>query len=120
MYLKGSKWTMLKRRKRPNPWRIIILALLVGAALYFNQVIVPATPPLFIPTPTPTRDPESYFDEGELLYDEGMLDQAIAAYEHAAAALPEDNIALYRLVRLMVLRGRTHQERPCIAIRNKL
>ncbi|GAP08257.1 hypothetical protein ATHL_03159, partial [Anaerolinea thermolimosa] len=43
---------MNRRRRRANPFRLVVLVLLVGAALYVNQVVVPATPPLFIPTPT--------------------------------------------------------------------
>ena len=53
MYLRGSKWNMRrKRRKRSSPGRIIVLLLLIAAVVYVNQVIVPVTPPLFIPTPT--------------------------------------------------------------------
>ena len=48
---------MNRRRKPFNPWRILLLLILIGAALYVNQVVVPATPPLFIPTPTPTLPP---------------------------------------------------------------
>jgi superkiller protein 3 len=63
----------------------------------------------FDPTPIPTRTAESYFDEGEALYDEGLLDKAIAAYENAFRADPEDNIALFRLVRLLTIRHRTDE-----------
>jgi hypothetical protein len=63
MYLKGSKLNYTRRRKRSNPWRILVLVVLVGIALYFNEIVVPKTPPLFIPTSTPTRSPESFVSE---------------------------------------------------------
>jgi hypothetical protein len=65
MYLHGSKWNMRQRKRRNSPFRIILLVVLIGAALYINQIVVPATPPLFVPTLTPTRAPESYVNEAE-------------------------------------------------------
>lgn len=95
MYLRGSKWNMTRRRRRrANPWRVLILLVLIGVALYVNQVVVPATPPLFIPTPTPTRDPESLIVEAEELFDSGRLAQSIPAYQIAIRANP-DNPSLY-------------------------
>jgi len=95
MYLKGSKWNMKKRRRRrPNPWRVILLVILIGIALYVNQVVVPAMPPLFIPTPTPTRDPESFISEADALFEEAKYSQAIVAYGDAIQANP-DNPSVY-------------------------
>jgi tetratricopeptide (TPR) repeat protein len=103
MYL-GSQ----KPRRRDSPWRVLILVVLIIAGLYVirEQLNGASWARPFDPTPTPTRSPEAYFEDGELFYDEGLLDDAILAYQHAFAADPEDNIALYRLVRLMVFRGR--------------
>jgi len=71
----------MNRRRRPvNVWRILFLLVLVGAALYVNFVIVPVTPPLFIPTPTATRAPESYVNDAEKLLGEGKFQPAIKAY----------------------------------------
>jgi tetratricopeptide (TPR) repeat protein len=95
MYLNGSKWSMKrKRRRRSNPWRIILLLMLIGAALYVNQVVVPATPPLFIPTPTPTRDPESFISAADELFEAAKYSQAITAYEQAIQVNP-DNPSIY-------------------------
>ena len=95
MYLKGSKWNMKKkRRRRPNPWRVILLLILIGAALYVNQVVVPAMPPLFIPTPTPTRDPESFISNADALFEEAKYSQAIIAYGDAIQVNP-DNPSVY-------------------------
>jgi hypothetical protein len=60
---------MKRKRRRPSsPWRILLLVILIGTGMYVNQVVVPATPPLFIPTATPTRSPESFINEAEALY----------------------------------------------------
>lgn len=106
MYLKGSKWTMLKKRRRSNPWRILLLVLLVGGALYVNQVVVPATPPLFIPTPTPTRAPESYVADAENLLAEGRISLAIDAYFQAIQADPKNASNYINLSRLLIYSAR--------------
>lgn len=100
MYLRGNKWTMTRRTHRPSLWRITVLVALIGAALYVNQVVVPATPPLFVPTPTPTRSPESFVNQAQEYYQAGKLAQASEAYKQAIAsdpANPSNYIALARL-----------------------
>ena len=95
MYLNGSKWNMKRKtRRRPHLWRILLLLTLIGAGLYVNQIVVPATPALFIPTYTPTRNPESFINEADSLFKEGKLNQAITAYQQAIANNP-DNPSLY-------------------------
>ena len=106
MYLRGNKWSMTRRpRRRSSPWRILLLLALIGIALYFNQVVVPATPPLFMPTPTPTRSPQSFITDAEQFYNEGKLTQSIEAYKQAILADP-NNPALYvTLARIQVFAG---------------
>jgi tetratricopeptide (TPR) repeat protein len=98
-----------KPKRRDSPWRVMVLVVLIIAALYVlrEQLGGASWARPFDPTPTPTRSAESYFDEAESLYDEGLLDQAISSYELAFRADPDDNVALSRLVRLMVIRGRS-------------
>jgi tetratricopeptide (TPR) repeat protein len=105
MYLRGSKWSYTHRRKRSHPWRIILLIGLVGAALYVNQVVVPATPPLFVPTPTQTRAPESYVTEAENLLGEGKIPLAVAAYQQAVEADPKNANNFVALAKLQVSLG---------------
>jgi len=105
MYLRGSKWSYTRRRKNSNPWRILLLLALVGVALYFNQVIVPATPPLFIPTPTSTRSPESYVTDAEALLKEGKLTLAVQAYRQAIQADPKNAANYITLARLLIYTG---------------
>jgi Tfp pilus assembly protein PilF len=79
--------------------------VLVGAALYFTQVVVPATPPLFMPTPTHTRSPESFTSEAEAFFKEGKLTQAIDAYKQAIQADPKNPSNYVALARAQVFAG---------------
>ena len=90
MYLKGSKWSMNRRRRRPNWFRITILVLLIAAGIYLDRVIIPTVPQPFVPTATPTRDPESYTVEADALFQEGKLTQSISTYTDAIQAKPDD------------------------------
>ncbi|MBM3144506.1 MAG: tetratricopeptide repeat protein [Chloroflexi bacterium] len=107
MYLSGSKWSMRrKRRKHSNPWRILIIVLFIAAAVYVNQIVVPATPPFFIPTVTPTINPESFVNEAEAFYSEGKLRGAIESYEQAILADPGNSAIYVSLSRVQILAGR--------------
>lgn len=105
MYLRGNKWNMQKRTRRPSVWRIVVLLALIGVFLYINQVVVPATPPLFVPTPTPTRSPESYVSQAEDFYDQGKISQAVKAYEDAIYSDPANPSNYVALARLQVING---------------
>jgi len=102
MYLRGSKWSMNHRRRRISIWRVGILSILIAAAIYVNQVVVPATPPLFVPTPTATRDPASYIAEAENLFVAGKLAPAIEAYKKAIQANPSNPSNFIELSRLQI------------------
>ncbi|HMD88892.1 MAG TPA: hypothetical protein VKF38_06995, partial [Anaerolineaceae bacterium] len=85
---------MNRRTRRSNPWKLILLGILVGGAVYVNQVVVPVTPPIGIPTPTPTRSAESYVTDARALANEGKFTQAIQTYQQAIEADPK-NITNY-------------------------
>ncbi|HSV85269.1 MAG TPA: tetratricopeptide repeat protein, partial [Levilinea sp.] len=105
MYLSGSKWSYHRRRRRSNPFRLLFLAVLVAGALYVNQVVVPATPPLFMPTPTPTRSPESFVTEAENYYADGKFLQAISSYRAAIQADPQNPANHLALARVLIFNG---------------
>jgi tetratricopeptide (TPR) repeat protein len=105
MYLKGSKWSMNRRRKRPNWFRITILVLLIVAGIYLDRVIIPTVPQPFVPTATPTRDPESYVVEAEALFNEGKLLQSIDTYTGAIQQRPDDPTLFISRARAQIYAG---------------
>ena len=97
---------MTKRpKKRSSPWRILLLLGLIGILLYLNQVVVPATSPLFIPTATPTRSPESFLNEAEQYFNQGKLPQSIASYKQAIVADPNNPAIYVALARAQAFSG---------------
>jgi Flp pilus assembly protein TadD len=107
MYLKGSQWSMLKRKRRSNPWMIILLAGLIIVIFLFDRMIRPYLPPLLIGylTPTPTRSAESIVAEADALTVSGKYNQAIQAYRSAIAVDPK-NPSYYLIVsRLEIYSG---------------
>lgn len=96
---------MSQRKRRSSPLRIIILGILVAAALYINQQYVPAMDPLFVPTVTPTRSPESFLKDAQDLIAEGKINQAIEMYKEAAKADPRNPAIYVTLARWQVLYG---------------
>ena len=93
---------MNRKRRRFSVWRVGVLSILILAAVYVNQVVVPSTPPLFVPTPTATRDPASYVTEAETLFAAGKLAPAIDAYKKAIQANPNNPSNFIALARLQV------------------
>jgi tetratricopeptide (TPR) repeat protein len=106
MYLKGSKFNMNKQAKRSSPLRILILVVLVGAAIYFNEKIVPTIPPPFIPTNTPTRSPESYIADAQQQEAQGKYTQAIETYGNAIQVDPKNSSNYISLARLQIYSGK--------------
>lgn len=75
-----------RRRRRSRPIIVLILIGLIGGAVYLNQFVVPTVDPLFIPTPTPTRSPESFVNEAQQAFNNGNLTLAINLYTQAIIA----------------------------------
>ena len=105
MYLKGSKWSMNRRRKRINWFRIAILLLLIAAGIYLDRVIIPSVPQPFVPTPTPTRAPESIAVEAASLFEEGKLLQSIETYTDAIEAAKNDPTLFISRARVQIYAG---------------
>lgn len=105
MYLRGSKWSMNKRRVKPNWFRIILLILLVVGATYVNAYIVPTQPQYGVPSPTITRSPESFVSEAEDYFNQGKLLQAIESYKQAVIVRPDDPATYIALARVQVWAG---------------
>lgn len=107
MYLpRSSKWSMTRRRKRPNLFGWTLFGLVVLFGYYLNEVYLPSKPNPFDATPTVTRSPESFATEAEQLFKDGKLLQSIEAYQSAINASPQ-NAALYiALARVQVWAGK--------------
>ncbi len=105
MYLKGSKWSMNRRRQHFNWFRIILLTLLIAGGLYLDRFVMPAVPSFFEATPTATRPPEAYLTEATSLFAEGKLNQAIQAYQHAIEVKPDDPSVYVALAQVQVFAG---------------
>lgn len=105
MYLRGNRWTMTRRTRKPRVGLIVFLIIAIAFMIYVNSVVVPATPPLFIPTPTETRSPESFVSQAEEFYKAGKLTQAIQAYNDAIYADPANPANYVAIARLQVFAG---------------
>lgn len=106
MYLSNKRLNMNKHKRRGNPIRIFLLVILIGVGIYVNQVVIADVPPLFIPTPTPTRAPESFVTDAQALENEGKLSQAIDAYRQAILADSTNTGNYISLARLLIYLGR--------------
>jgi tetratricopeptide (TPR) repeat protein len=102
MYLSGSKWNV--RRKRPGLkiGRILLLVALIAGAVYIERFLVPMVPPLFVPTPTPTRSPATFALEAESFFQAGKLGQAEQSYRQAIETNPQDADLYVALARVLV------------------
>jgi tetratricopeptide (TPR) repeat protein len=96
---------MNKRRKPFNYFKIIGLVVAIGFVMYFGVVIGPQVQSSIGPTPTPTRDPESFVTEAGQLFEQGKLPQAIQAYQQAVRAMPNDASIYISLARVQVWAG---------------
>ncbi|MEW6085661.1 MAG: tetratricopeptide repeat protein [Chloroflexota bacterium] len=96
---------MNRRKRRPNVfgWTVFGLVLLFG--YFFNQVYLPSQPNPFVATPTPTRSPEAYVAEAELLFEDGKFVQAIETYQEAIRSSPQDPSLYIAIARAQVLAG---------------
>ena len=96
---------MNKRRRRSNPWLIAFLVIAIGFIVYLNIYVIPTVPPPFVPTPTPTRNPESFIQEADAYAVEGRYTAAMESYQAAIKADPQ-NVSIYlSLAKLQIYSG---------------
>ncbi len=96
---------MTRKKMRINWFRVTVLLILIAFGVYFNRIILPTVPQPFVPTPTATRDPESYVTEAEALFAQGKLFQAVDRYKEAIRARPGDPSLYVALARVQVFAG---------------
>ncbi len=85
---------MRQSRRRSNPFKVLLLLVIVAFLVYVNLTVEPLSPTLFLASPTPTTSAETYLAQAENLASEGKFTQALAEYEKAIMADPQ-NPALY-------------------------
>jgi tetratricopeptide (TPR) repeat protein len=103
MYLKGNKWNMNRRPRRPgSPWRVIFLVFFLASGFYINQFVVPTVPGFAVPTLTPTLSPEAFINEAESYTSQGRYVQAIAAYQQAIKSDPLNKANYVALARVQI------------------
>lgn len=106
MYLNGIHPDLRRRARRSNPRRIIFFLALIAAGLFlFALTERGEVQPLFIPTPTATRNPQSFADEGAAQFAAGNLKQAIAAYTRAVQSDSKNVDYQVALARIQIYDG---------------
>jgi len=106
MYLRRkTKWSMTRKHYKVNWFVVSILLILIAIMVYVDRVIVPTIPPPFVPSPTPTRSPESFVTEAEAMFKDGKLLQAIDLYKQAVSANPNDDVVYVAMARVQVFAG---------------
>ena len=103
----GKEFNLHPARPRSNPYRILALAVLIlGAVWLLLSVNRGAIQSPFMPTPTPTRAPNSYILEAQAYFEAGKLDDpasdldAIGAYQLALQVDPENALVWAELARI--------------------
>jgi tetratricopeptide (TPR) repeat protein len=103
MYLHTSKYRLKRKKKRRfNLPLIFLLIALIAAAMYIQVYVVPTVPPLFIPTPTPTRPAASYAGDAAAMFREGKLSSATEMYQQAILLTPTNTDLYIALSRVQV------------------
>ncbi len=103
----GKEFNLHPPKPRSNPYRILLLAVLIlGAIWLLLSVNRGAIQSPFMPTPTPTRSPNSYLLEAQAYFNAGKLDDpasdldAIGAYQLALQVDPQNALVWAELARI--------------------
>lgn len=98
-----KRYLFRKSSNGSNPYRVFFLLILVlGGLFVLRGYGEGSVKPLFNPTPTPTRIPQSHSFEGETHFLVGDLNAAIASYRRALALDPQNAQLWAELARIQV------------------
>lgn len=107
MYLQGRSLNLRKSGPRSRLGRVFVLsAIIISGVVLISFQEQGKVQPLFIPTPTATREPTTYASEAEAHFAAGKLLEAITQYEKATAADPKNLEYWVALARVQVFAGR--------------
>lgn len=90
MHLSDDHLTFRTRRERSDPYRMLLWAGMILAALWFYVQVADKKITVFEPDPTPTRTAGSFSQEGQAQFAAGNLDKAIAAYKDSLDTDPNN------------------------------
>ncbi len=109
------KFIFHKERRHSNPMHILLLLFLIVGGMLVNQAFARRDlKPLFEPTPTASRMPDSYVLEARTHFDAGNLDAAISAFKEAIATDPNNGSLYAEMARVLTYSSQmatTEQER---------
>ena len=97
---------MRQRRPKINWFLVILMIILIAVVTYVDRFILPTAQTPFMPTPTVTRDPESYVTEAEGDFSNGKLADAITTYLEAIRIMPKDPSIYIALARVQIFAGK--------------
>lgn len=96
---------MRRKKRRSNPFRILILLIIIGLLIYIDQKVEPFSPYIFLPSPTPTLSPDRFITEAQNYAVEGKYTLALQSYDQAIAADPQDASNYIASAMINVYRG---------------
>jgi tetratricopeptide (TPR) repeat protein len=92
---------LFNRRPQSNIYRMFLwVVMILGGVWMLQQMNKGDIKPLFDPTATPTRAPESYLLEGQADFKAGKLNAAILSYQEALKVNPNDARTWAELARI--------------------
>lgn len=106
MQLSGSHPRLRRSSRLFNPRNVIGLLILIALGLFVVSLRQEGkVQPLFVATPTATRNPRSYAEEAEAQFSAGKIKQAIEAYKLAERADPMNVDYKVALARFQIYGG---------------
>lgn len=82
---------LFNRKPQTNIYRMFLwIVMLLGGIWMLQQINSGEIKPLFQATPLPTRSVDSYLMEGDAYFSAGNVNKAIASYQEAGRANPND------------------------------
>lgn len=96
---------MTRKRHKVSGFWVAILLILIAIGVYVDRVVVPTIPPPFVPSPTPTRSPESFVTEAQKMFAEGNLLQSVDLYTEALRSSPQDDSIYVSMAQVQVFAG---------------
>jgi len=96
---------MRRPRRYTNLWRLLFLIAIAAFLIYVNNVVEPLSPDLFLPTFTPTIQPETFVSQAEKYLEEGKYNLALQEYQKAIQSDPKDPANFISAARINVYAG---------------